>query len=318
MNKEIERTDFEPQELIKNLMNTFFQRQDIHARQLEDGRYVCIKRPLTKDHLISHLKGQITLGTYVLNQQSQTRFIVFDADETLPYVQLTTVRNYLARDGWPSYLESSRRGGHLWIFFTQSISGKSAREIGHGLLRKFRIEKMELFPKQSKLEDGPGSLIRLPFGIHQKTGQRYDFISPLMEPLAPTILEQMRIMSNPARVDSERILRFIGTIPQKKIALPPLENQVHPEGSALSEKIKNSIPAFDFIRNYVNLSEAGYGKCPFHDDAVNSFAVNKEENYWHCFAGCGGGSIIDFWMKYRKCDFKTAVKELAGIIFSQN
>ena len=56
------------------------------------------------------------------------------------------------------------------------------------------------------------------------------------------------------------------------------------------------------------------GLCPFHDDHHPSFGANDAENYWHCFAGCGGGSVIDFWMKWRKCDFKTAVKELARMM----
>ena len=29
-------------------------------------------------------------------------------------------------------------------------------------------------------------------------------------------------------------------------------------------------------------------------DLHPSFGVNTEGNYWHCFAGCGGGSVIDF------------------------
>jgi DNA primase len=42
--------------------------------------------------------------------------------------------------------------------------------------------------------------------------------------------------------------------------------------------------------------------------------VSDEGNYWHCFAGCSGGSVIDFWIKWRRCDFKTAVKELAKMM----
>ncbi len=52
----------------------------------------------------------------------------------------------------------------------------------------------------------------------------------------------------------------------------------------------------------------------FHDDHHASFGVNDEGNYWHCFAGCGGGSVIDFWMKWRKCDFTTVVRELAKVL----
>jgi len=42
--------------------------------------------------------------------------------------------------------------------------------------------------------------------------------------------------------------------------------------------------------------------------------VNNDENYWSCFAGCGGGTIIDFWMKWRGVEFKEAVKELSEFL----
>ena len=61
----------------------------------------------------------------------------------------------------------------------------------------------------------------------------------------------------------------------------------------------------------------GAGLCPFHEDQHMSFSVNAERNYWHCFSGCGGGSIIDFWMKWQDCDFKTAVKELAVMLLAE-
>ena len=31
-----------------------------------------------------------------------------------------------------------------------------------------------------------------------------------------------------------------------------------------------------------------------------SFSVNRGDNYWHCFSGCGAGSIIDFYMRYQQ------------------
>jgi DNA primase len=49
----------------------------------------------------------------------------------------------------------------------------------------------------------------------------------------------------------------------------------------------------------VQLDARNTGFCPFHDDQVRSFGVNDSGNFWHCFAGCGGGSVIDFWMKWR-------------------
>ena len=43
--------------------------------------------------------------------------------------------------------------------------------------------------------------------------------------------------------------------------------------------------------------------------------MNTQGNYWNCFAGCGGGSVIDFWMLLRGIDFKTAVTELEQMLF---
>ena len=83
----------------------------------------------------------------------------------------------------------------------------------------------------------------------------------------------------------------------------------------MSQRIKDSVSVHDFVTRFVELSPTGRGLCPFHDDRRKSFSVNAEENYWHCFAGCGGGSLIDFWMKWRDCDFTTAVRELAQMLF---
>jgi hypothetical protein len=39
------------------LARRFIRRWDCHARQLEDGRYVCVHQPLTPSLLVSHLAG---------------------------------------------------------------------------------------------------------------------------------------------------------------------------------------------------------------------------------------------------------------------
>ena len=78
--------------------------------------------------------------------------------------------------------------------------------------------------------------------------------------------------------------------------------------------MKRAISVHDYVSRTVELDEQGRGHCPFHNDGHKSFSVNKDENYWHCFAGCGGGSVIDFWMRWKKCDFITAVTELAEMV----
>lgn len=53
------------------------------------------------------------------------------------------------------------------------------------------------------------------------------------------------------------------------------------------------------------------GFCPFHEDTKTpNFYIYPKTNSWFCFAGCGGGDSINFYMRLRNIDFKKAVREL--------
>ncbi|MBN1536193.1 MAG: hypothetical protein JW908_05630 [Anaerolineales bacterium] len=293
------------------LAKRFVQRWDIYARQLDDGRYICVHEPLNVEHLFAHLRGEITLGTYCLNQKNKARFMVFDADDEKGFQNLIQLNSQLAKISYPSYLESSRRGGHLWFFFEKPISGREARLFGQGILDEYGMEGIELFPKQDRLSQGPGSLIRMPFGLHRITGMRYGFITPERKPLAPTIREQIYALSTPQTI-SELMIKSYPTSSSLETPVTFPERSGEPT-EMVSQRIKQSITVLEFVSQYVDLKPNGsgaIGKCPFHDDQHPSFSVNDKENYWHCFAGCGGGSIIDFWMKWRGIGFVEAVHEL--------
>jgi hypothetical protein len=315
MNKEFEQTP-ELHTLAAMLAGRFVQRRDLYARQLDDGRYLCVRKPLTETHLIAHLKGSLTLGTYVLDANSQARFAVVDADDDLQLARLANMSMSLAKGGLPSYLETSRRGGHLWLFFEQPLPGKTIRAFGKHVLKLHDLDGIEFFPKQDRLSDGPGSLIRLPFGIHRKDGQRYGFVTERGEPLAPTFAEQIRILANPRTVGKSALDDYLKR--HKALTQESVTIQNGANGVTLSEQIKRRMTVLDFVGQYVELSPAGRGLCPFHDDHHFSFSVNAEKNYWHCFAGCGGGSLIDFWMKWQGVEFRQAVKELAGMLLKDS
>jgi len=212
-----------------------------------------------------------------------------------------------------SYLECSRRGGHLWLFFDKPVPGVDARSFGKGLIASHGLpDSIELYPKQDVLGDGPGSLIRLPFGIHRKDGKRYGFIHPCGKKLAPLLRDVIPMFYNPQTVPEAAFDSFwrIGQPVPKTPEFTPTESV----GDTLSERIKSTIRVVDFVGKYVELTPSGKGHCPFHDDRNRSFSINAEQNYWHCFAGCGGGSLIDFWMRFRKLDFIEAVKDLADML----
>lgn len=293
----------------------FVQRWDMYARQLDDGRYVCIRKPLSLDHIFAHLSGFLTLGGYVLDQKSQARFVVLDADDENGYSRLKFVAGKMSDDDIPSYLEKSRRGGHLWIFLPGAVMGKNVRVFGQGLLQAYDCEDVELFPKQDTSRDGPGSLIRLPFGIHRVSGQRYGFYSVNGVPVAPTLRQQIIALSAPETIPETAFQHFQSVAPSGTVETP--KDISDRPGDDIANRIKTRISVFEFVSHYIELrptSNGAIGLCPFHDDQKPSFSVNAKGNYWKCFAGCGSGSIIDFWMKWQGCDFITAVRQLSDML----
>ncbi|MCZ7554566.1 MAG: CHC2 zinc finger domain-containing protein [Anaerolineales bacterium] len=306
---------------MRRYAKTFIPRQDCYPIQTEDGRYLTIKRRFQLDYLQAHLKGIMTLGAYALDERDQARWLCLDADTSEQWAELLKMTKDLAQDGITAYLETSRRGGHFWLFFS-SLPGTTVRQFGQRLLARYDLQGIELFPKQAELKTGPGSLVRLPLGKHRLTGQRYYFVTPEGEPIAPSVREQVRIMSAP-QIVSPAYIRHVSTerssvdLSQVKPLFP--EPRLEPAGATLSERLKNTISVYDFVRRYVVLDQNDTGYCPFHEDQHKSFGVNREENFWHCYAGCGGGSIIDFWMKWRErqgmdASFTATIKSLADML----
>lgn len=133
---------------LKSFASTFISRTDLYAQQTASGRYTCIRKPLSLDLVASHLRGELTLGAYALSPESQSSWICLDADDEPEWARLLTMAHMLETQGIPSYLEPSRRGGHLWLF-TPPLSGQKARSLGKQLQSEFDLESVELFPKQA-------------------------------------------------------------------------------------------------------------------------------------------------------------------------
>jgi hypothetical protein len=325
--KEAERRQLSADELekpAKTLADRFIQRWDLFGLQTNDGRYVCVHKPLNLTKVCSHLRGDVTLGAYLLNPESQARFAVLDFDAEDSWRGLLDLTRRLNRDKIPAYAEQSRRGGHLWFFFDQPVVGHDARAFAQRIQYKYHIPECEVFPKQDTLMDGPGSLVRLPFGIHRLTGRRYRFFGGNGEPLGSTVREQISALDSIRFVPRDMIKKYASELqkPSPSIRKTHPKQAREPE-SLISERIKAHMTAHEFISRYVELkptSNGAVGMCPFHEDSHPSFGVNDNGNYWHCFAGCGGGSIIDFWSKWREkqgqdASFVATITELAEMFF---
>ena len=138
------------------LARRFILRWDLYGHQRDDGRYRCVRKPLRHHHLLDHLCGDLTLGTYLLDENSHSRILVFDADDEPDWRRLLALAKALPELGIDVYLEQSRRGGHLWLFLSELIPGALVRRFGQALMVRFGLGSLELFPKQDLLTGGLG------------------------------------------------------------------------------------------------------------------------------------------------------------------
>jgi hypothetical protein len=296
----------------------FVGRTSDYAHQRPDGGYYRVGRPLSLADLVGHFNGSWTLGTYVRDERGYCRFAVFDADSEQGLQELRHLQLTLAHQAIASYLEKSRRGGHLWVFLVEPVPASQLR----AWLMPWCPAGVEFYPKQNE-GAGYGSLIRLPLGVHRRSGKRYPFLTwdergPV--PVARTLWDTLRWMATIERV----------TVPNVS---PARLHAARPQETSLSSPRYTTIPAFlatirdwcatqdpyRVIGAYVDLNGQGIGPCPFswhhaHADTCPSFKVYTPAIpggwCWYCYTWQKGGSVFDFLRYWYNLDARELWRRL--------
>jgi hypothetical protein len=292
-------------------------RSNDYALQRTDGRYTRQFEPLSWEVLRLHLAGVHTLGSYVIDERGRCRFAVFDADTDIGLLQLLDVQASLAGSGIASYLEGSRRGGHLWVFLAEPVEPAQVRR----WLLPYCPPGVEFYPKQDQADgQHPGSLVRVPLGVHQVSGQRYPFVSLAAGRLEPVGRSLSAVLAWLAMVERVRV-PDLGTWedPTPLRVLPPTKNTlqkslpVEVAGRRLTIRewcLQHD--AVEVIGRYVALDDKGMGCCPFGwhhrngQDSRASLWVYRPRGddlcCWYCHVWQGGGSLFDFLRYYSGLD----------------
>lgn len=148
--------------------------------------------------IVAHFKGnddrlRDVIGQYVLDSDSNTKVLVIDFDEADWKEAANAIRLVAKSHGIDAAVERSRsgNGAHVWFFFLELISAKTARDFGSSLITEAAtLNKTITFkafdrmlPAQSTIpEGGFGNLIALPFqGKAQRKGNSV-FVDEQFEP----------------------------------------------------------------------------------------------------------------------------------------
>lgn len=313
---------------IQTYLELFCHRRDVYAQQTNKGAYFPRRQPVTNQVIQAHLRGELTAGWYALAPDDTVRWLALDADRADGIDQLQQAERQLSARGIPSYLELSRRGGHLWMF-CEPISAQAARRVVLGTVTD--LEGIEVFPKQDHLDRSRplGNLVRGAFGVHRLTGRRYPFVDPVsLQPISHTVGGALEYLSRAERLTAAEIARHLARLLDEAMRAPLRPGRVlqlsggsrpYP-GSA--QDLKERIDLYHFISEYVELDASGRGHCPFHPPDTNpSFAVDRQRGFWTCFHEVNprtgrylGGDVIAFYMRLKGLPFKAALDELHGLV----
>lgn len=129
--------------------------------------------PFTVETCLQHLQGEISIGSYPLDQDDHVKWasVDFDGKRGSPLADALIVKSNLEKKGLICWLERSQsgKGIHLWLFFDSKIKARGIRAL---LLNNIPeadipIEKRtssfdRVFPNQDTASGGYGNLCALP------------------------------------------------------------------------------------------------------------------------------------------------------------
>lgn len=183
---------------------------------------------LSNAAIIDHFKGsddrlRDVMGQYVLDSDSNTKVLVIDFDGADWKEAANAIRLVAKSHGIDAAVERSRsgNGAHVWFFFLELTSAKTARDFGSSLIaeaamlnKTITFEAFDrMMPAQSTIpEGGFGNLIALPFqGKAQREGNSV-FVDEQFDPFPDQWLYLSQIQLIP-RVTVKSLLESIENRP---------------------------------------------------------------------------------------------------------
>jgi hypothetical protein len=186
-----------PQEslsIAEGWVRLFANRARPYAPQQPDGSYRWVYEDCTPHLAAAHLAGEVTLAFSSTDARGYARWACLDVDVPGSLPQVLMLRAALAELGLPGLVEASRRGGHLWLLLDEPISAVALRfavasALSEAAAMGVEIPTYELYPDTSAV-GALGHAVRLPLGVHRKTGRRYPLFDAAGLPCTFTATEK--------------------------------------------------------------------------------------------------------------------------------
>jgi hypothetical protein len=269
----------------RQFLERFQSNPNAHGLQQTNGSYLAIRQSITNSLLEDHFTGKQTLGIYTTSPANNTsKFLCIDIDDDHQTTEFNRLLHYLNINNLVYLRESVRPGrmGHVWLLFDRPVATALVHRMGIYACMLAGL-KAESFPKQTSIKpEQLGNLVRLPLGVHKKTGQRGLFLDCPDDDQLDWFLQQ-----SPNSGD------LVVTIASN---LPAL---VEKRSRRLQNKPKT--PLLAEFPSHWEFKESGsgelIGQCPCcaskgFDRSCNNLCVNTDKNVLFCHRGCRFEDIL--------------------------
>lgn len=232
-------------------LDLFAGREDHHARMWYEAEkgvgYSPVRQPLSSALVRAHLEGAVTLGVYTLRLDGCVGWVCIDVDATRKALDGVAGHRDRARDlrerllgeamrlrallvGWgldPLLEDSGNKGYHLWLFLPHPTPARDVRQALDAMSGHLRSSDpqigLELFPKQDGLAPGGlGNLVKIPLGIHLRTGRRCALLDDAGRPLADPWSRLRQVARRPLPVLGEAPPRPLPPTAPAPVPAPPV------------------------------------------------------------------------------------------------
>jgi superfamily II DNA or RNA helicase len=172
--------------------------------------------PLDASILKAHFSGKMTIGTYAIQKDDTCIFLAADFDKSRWKEDSMAYKEAAIEMGIPVYIERSRsgHGAHVWLFFSEPVTARRARQLGTLILSRALMKRSEIslesydrfFPNQDFLPKGGfGNLIALPLQKEPGASGNSLFVDDSFN----AVLDQWKYMSQFLRLSNSDVNRLI-------------------------------------------------------------------------------------------------------------
>jgi hypothetical protein len=186
---------YDPEQVALVYVHTFAARTDVYSVWTPDG-WRPRRKPLTPEIVIAGLTGKgPAISGFMIAPPGLSHVLAFDFDTHDGFEQGMILGRTMSAQGLPAYVETSRRGAHLWCVLDDVLDAAIIRKAARALLATVLLPTddphIEIRPGSDTVAtDGLGHALRMPTMPHPKTGQRGQMYGPTTD-LSPRIAQML-------------------------------------------------------------------------------------------------------------------------------